>query len=159
MQKPCKFYLSFHFVITMSKMTFNHRHLSWYIMPYIIPIARKPSNHVLEPVTYESKQPFFINKLTHLHFKWYPTSQFLLHNHPYHASSLFSLWGCFSTHFPTPTSPLKHLPMLGHQATIGSRASTRIDAKQGHSMLHMYQEPWVTPCALFGWCFRPATFA
>jgi hypothetical protein len=35
--------------------------------------------------------------------------------------------------------------------------SLPIDAKEGHPLLllHMYLEPWLLPCILFGWCLSP----
>ena len=47
-----------------------------------------------------------------------------------------------------------HSPTLGHPAFTGPRDSTPIDVQQGHPLLHMWLEPWVTPCVLFGWWFR-----
>jgi hypothetical protein len=48
------------------------------------------------------------------------------------------LWGCSSTHPPTPTS-LPSIPLHQgiYQAFIGPRASPPIDAWQGHPLLHM----------------------
>jgi hypothetical protein len=34
-----------------------------------------------------------------------------------------------------------------------ARASPPIDDQQGHPLLHLWLEPWVTPCVLFGWWF------
>jgi hypothetical protein len=38
--------------------------------------------------------------------------------------------------------------MLGHRAFTWPRASTLIDAQQGHPLLHMHLEPWLPPCVL-----------
>jgi hypothetical protein len=56
---------------------------------------------------------------------------------------------------PTPTSLSWHSPTLGHLAFSAPRTSPPIDIQQGHPLLHMYQEPWVPPCVLFGWWFSP----
>ena len=53
------------------------------------------------------------------------------------------------THPSTPTSLPFYPPMLGHQAFTGPRASSPIDARQDHPLLHMQLEPWVPPCVLF----------
>jgi hypothetical protein len=58
-------------------------------------------------------------------------------------------------HLPTPASPPWHFPTLGRQAFTGPRTSPPIDARQGHPLLHMWLEPWVPPCVLFGWWFSP----
>jgi hypothetical protein len=50
--------------------------------------------------------------------------------------------------------PLLAFP-LGHRAFTGPRASPPFDVRQGHPLLHMQLEPWVTPCVLFGWWFSP----
>jgi hypothetical protein len=52
--------------------------------------------------------------------------------------------------------PLTHssLPVLAFLFT-GPRASPPIDVQPGHPVLHMQLEPWVSPCVLFGWWFRP----
>jgi hypothetical protein len=42
---------------------------------------------------------------------------------------------------------------LGHWAFTGRRESPPIDGRQGHPLLHMQLEPWVSPCVLFGWRF------
>ena len=62
------------------------------------------------------------------------------------------LWGCSSTHSPTPTS-LPSIPLHWgiYQAFIGPRTSPPIDASQGHHLLHMQLEP----CVLLGWWLSP----
>jgi hypothetical protein len=57
-------------------------------------------------------------------------------------------------HPPSPTLPLQHPPMLGHQISTRSRASSPIDVRQGH-LLYMYLEPWIPLCTLLGWWSRP----
>ena len=47
------------------------------------------------------------------------------------------LWGCSTTHLPTPTSLPRHSPTLEHRAFTGPRTSPPIDAGQGHPLLHM----------------------
>ena len=55
---------------------------------------------------------------------------------------------------PLTQPPLPwHFPILGHRAFTGPRASPPIDVRQGHPLLPMWLEPWVLPCALFGWWF------
>ena len=49
-------------------------------------------------------------------------------------------------------------PTLVHRAFTGPRASPSIDDWQGHYLLHMRLEPWVSPCVLFGWWFSPWEF-
>ena len=71
-------------------------------------------------------------------------------------SSLFLLlWGCSPIHPPTPASLPSHSPTLGHWAFTGPRAFSPIYAQLGHPLLHMWLEPWVPPCVLFGWWFSP----
>jgi hypothetical protein len=48
-----------------------------------------------------------------------------------------------------------HSPTLVYWAFTGPRASPLIDNWQGHPLLHMWLEPWVPPCLLFGWQFSP----
>ena len=59
------------------------------------------------------------------------------------------------TDIPTPTSWPWHSPTLGHKAFIEPRASLPVDDQLGHPLLLMQLEPWVPPCALFGWWFSP----
>jgi hypothetical protein len=74
--------------------------------------------------------------------------------------------------FPDPPrNPLSHAPsscsmrecphLLTHSCLpaltfpyIGPRASSPIDAQQGHPLLHIQLEPWVPPYILLGWWFR-----
>jgi hypothetical protein len=44
-------------------------------------------------------------------------------------------------------------PTLGHKAFIGPRAP--VDNQQSYPQIHMWLEPWVPPCVLFGWWFSP----
>jgi hypothetical protein len=65
---------------------------------------------------------------------------------------------CFYGGAPTPstlTSLPSNFPSLGHLAFIGPRASPPIDVQQGHPLLHMWQELWVTPCVLLYWWLSP----
>jgi hypothetical protein len=59
------------------------------------------------------------------------------------------------TNPPSPASLPWHSPTLGHRAFIGPRASPPIDDWQGHPLIYMQLEPWVSPCVLFGWWFSP----
>jgi hypothetical protein len=54
-------------------------------------------------------------------------------------------------HPPTHPLPSWYSPTLGHQAFTVPRASSPIDAWRGHPLLHVWLEPWVPPCVLFGW--------
>jgi hypothetical protein len=58
---------------------------------------------------------------------------------------------------PPPSHPLPppHTGIPLHWGIEPSRASPLIDAQQGHPLLHMQLEPWVPPCVLLGWWFRP----
>ena len=56
---------------------------------------------------------------------------------------------------PTPTSWPLLSPILGHRTFTGPRASPPIDDQLGHPLLHMQLEPWILPCAFFGWWFSP----
>jgi hypothetical protein len=48
------------------------------------------------------------------------------------------------THPPTPVSLPFHSTTLGNQAFLGPRAPPPIDVRQGHSLVHMWLESWVT---------------
>jgi len=67
------------------------------------------------------------------------------------------LWGCSPTHPPTPASPPWHSPTLGHLAFTGPRASPFTDDRHCCPLLHMWLEPWVPPCVLFGWVLVPGS--
>jgi hypothetical protein len=51
-----------------------------------------------------------------------------------------------------------HFPVLGYQAFTRPRASPLINVPQGQPLLHMWLEPWVPPCVVFGWWFIPWEF-
>jgi hypothetical protein len=60
--------------------------------------------------------------------------------------------------FPHPSTPAflpSNYPPLGYWVFTGPKASPPIDAWPGHPLLHMWLEPWVPPCLLFGWWFSP----
>ena len=60
------------------------------------------------------------------------------------------------TNPPTPASLSWCSPTLGHQAFSGPRAgSPPIDVQQGHPLLHIHLDPWVTLCILFVCWFSP----
>jgi hypothetical protein len=59
------------------------------------------------------------------------------------------------TKSPTPASWPWHSPTQRHSAFIGPTASTPIDDWLGHTLLHMWLEPWVLPCVHFGCWFSP----
>jgi hypothetical protein len=93
-----------------------------------------------------------------LHFKCYPLSQFPLPSckPPLPSSLPLLLWGCFSTHPPTPTS-LPSIPLYWgiYPAFIGPGTSPPLDAWQGHRLLHLQLEPYVLPgwwLNAAGWC-------
>jgi hypothetical protein len=55
---------------------------------------------------------------------------------------------------PPPTHsrlPTLAFPTLGHRTPSDPRASPPTDVQQGHPLPHMWSEPWVPPCVLFGW--------
>jgi len=52
---------------------------------------------------------------------------------------------------PRPGIPLYR----GIESCTGPRVSPPIDAWQGHPLLHMWLEPWISSCVLFGWWFSP----
>jgi hypothetical protein len=85
-------------------------------------------------------------------------SQFLVTPLQYpHPTSAFPSSHCHCegahsvTHPPSPTPPLQYPPTLGHQTSTRPRASSPIDVKQGHPLIHMYLEPWISPCTLLDW--------
>jgi hypothetical protein len=92
---------------------------------------------------------FLFGYFISLYFKCYPLSWFPFWNHRPHPIPLsLLLWQWFSNHPPRrPCIP----QTLENLAFIGLRASSPIDAQQGHPLL----EPWVPPCALFNWWFSP----
>jgi hypothetical protein len=92
---------------------------------------------------------FFIRYFLYLHFKCYPLSWFPTRKLPI----IYPL--PLLTNPPTPASLSWHSPTLGHQAFSGPKASPAIGVQQGHPLLHMQLEPWVSPCVLFGWWFSP----
>jgi hypothetical protein len=73
--------------------------------------------------------------------------------HPYPMALPLILWGCSLSNPSTPTSPSLHSPTLGNRAFNGPRASPPIDVQQCHPLLHVWLEPWVPPCVLFGCWF------
>ena len=88
---------------------------------------------------------FLIVCFTYLHFKCYPLSRSPLRK-PHIPSSLpLILWGCSPTRPTTPAFLPWHYPTLGHGAFPGPRASLPTDVWQGHPLLHMWLEPWISP--------------
>jgi hypothetical protein len=57
------------------------------------------------------------------------------------------------TNPPTSVSWPRHSPTLRLRPFTGSRVFLPIDDWLGHPLLHMQLEPWVLPCALYGWWF------
>jgi hypothetical protein len=117
----------------------------------------KSSGRGLSTVWYDVRETcfFLVGYFIYLHFKMlspFPISPSQT-SYPTHYPLL--LWGCSPSHPPTLTTPPCHLPTLGHRAFRGPRASPPIDDRQGHPLIHMQLEPWVTPCVLFGWWFSP----
>jgi len=80
-------------------------------------------------------------------------SQFPLLKHP--ISPCFYEGVSPHIHLLLPTSLPWHSPTLWHQALAGPRTSIPIDARQCHTLLHMWLEPWVTPYVLFGLWISP----
>ena len=75
--------------------------------------------------------------------------------HPITSSLPLLLWGCSSTHPPTPTSmPLILLHWGICWAFIGPRTSPSTDAWQDHPLLHMQLEPCIFLC----WWLNPWEF-
>jgi hypothetical protein len=87
---------------------------------------------------------FLLDIFLYLHFKCYPLFWLPLWKPriPFPLPLL--------TNPPTPASLSCHSPILGHRAFTGWRASPPIDAWQDHPLLHMWLEPWVPLCVLFG---------
>jgi hypothetical protein len=56
---------------------------------------------------------------------------------------------------PTPSFWPWHSPILGHMIFTGPRASSPIDGRLGHPLLHMQLETQVPPCVFFDWWFSP----
>jgi hypothetical protein len=60
---------------------------------------------------------------------------------------------CPPTHqLPPPALALSYTGELSRHRTKGLSSH---DARQDHPLLHMWMEPWVPPCVLFGWGFSP----
>jgi hypothetical protein len=98
---------------------------------------------------------YTIGYFLYLHFKCYPLSQSPpIPEPPIPFPLPLLLWGCPSTHPPSPTSqsliPL-HWDIC--QAFIGPRTSAPIDAWQGHPLLHMQ----LKPCVFLGWWLSPGS--
>jgi hypothetical protein len=56
---------------------------------------------------------------------------------------------------PTPASWTWHSPKLEHRTFTRPMASTPIDDRLGHPLLHILLEPGVPPCVLFDWWSSP----
>jgi hypothetical protein len=95
----------------------------------------------------------FIGYFLYLHFKCYSLFQSSPQNFLCHPPPLASMR--VYPHPPTPDSPPWHFPTLGHWVFTGQRTSPPIDDQQGHPLLHLWLEPWVPPCVLFGWWHSP----
>jgi hypothetical protein len=92
---------------------------------------------------------FFIRYFLYLHLKCYSFSWFPLRKPPI-PSSLPLL-----PNPPTPASWPWHSSILGHRNATGPRAVPPIDDRLVHLLLYMQLEPWLLPCAVFGWWFSP----
>jgi hypothetical protein len=57
------------------------------------------------------------------------------------------------THTHPPTAPASLYSKASNLHV--TRASPPIAVRQGHPLLHMYLEPWVSPGTLLGWWSRP----
>jgi hypothetical protein len=91
----------------------------------------------------------------YLHFKFYPLSQSPASwKSPIPSPPPVSM-SVFPTHLLTPSSLPLNSPTLGHWAFTGPRVSLPFDAWQGHPLLHMQLETWVSPCVLLSWWFSP----
>jgi len=88
-----------------------------------------------------------------LNFKCYSLSQFPRHKPPIPSPSPSSI-----RELPSPSTPLLTpltFPYTGGPTLAGPRASPSTGAQQGHPLLQMQLEPWVSPCIVFGWWFSP----
>jgi hypothetical protein len=80
----------------------------------------------------------FIRYFLYLHCKCYPLSWFPLWKPPIPSILPLLLWRCSSTHPPTPASlPSLNSATLEHWTFTGPRASSPIDAHQGHPLPHI----------------------
>jgi hypothetical protein len=59
------------------------------------------------------------------------------------------------TNPPTPASLSWHSTIKVHRAFTRPRASPLLDVPHVHPLLLIWLKPWVPPCVLFGWWFRP----
>ena len=59
------------------------------------------------------------------------------------------------TYSHLPAFPHWHSPTLGNQTPSDPRATHTTDVQQGHPLPHMWPEPWVPQCVLFGWWSSP----
>ena len=92
---------------------------------------------------------FFITYFLYLHFKCYPFSCF-----PSKIPLPYPSYPCIYEgvpHTPTPTSLLWISPTLGHLPSQDQGPLLPLR----HPLLHMWMEPRVPLCALFGWWFSP----
>ena len=55
---------------------------------------------------------------------------------------------------PTHSSLPWHSPTLGQRAFTGPTTSPPIDARQDHSLLHTWLDPWIPTWVLFDWWFN-----
>jgi hypothetical protein len=92
---------------------------------------------------------YFIYIANVIPFSWFP-----LQKPPILAPPSVSM-----TVFPYPPTqsclPTLSFPFNFPFLFTGPRASPHIAVQQGHPLLHMQLESWVTPCVLFGWLFSP----
>jgi hypothetical protein len=76
---------------------------------------------------------------------------------PYPTSTLplpVAYMKCSPTHSHSPAPLLQHPSMLDYQTFPRPRPSPPIAVWQGHPLLQMYLEPWITPVTLCGWWSR-----
>jgi hypothetical protein len=92
----------------------------------------------------------FIGYFVYLNFRCYPLSRSPLWELP-----ILSPLPCLYEGAPTPTFPPWHFPTVGHRKPSGPRASPCTDVQPGHPLPHMWLEPWVPSCVLFGWWSSP----
>jgi hypothetical protein len=136
--------------------------ISFYILfpDYISPssILLSSSPHVDQIVFFfslEQTKFIFIAYFLYLHFKCYSFPRFSLQKNYMPSPIHLLLWGCSNTHNSTSASPFSNSPTLEHQTFTGPRASLLINSWQDHALLHMWLEPWIPLCVLFGWWFSP----
>ena len=95
---------------------------------------------------------FFIWYILYLHFKWASLSWIPSPGKSHKPSSL-----PLFLHPPLPASLSWYSPTLLHWASPGPGASLPFDVQQGHPLLPICLEPWVTACVFVVDVFVPGS--